>query len=220
MTKILFPHAIEKIEDMIQFTNTYIENTKTLKQQLEQHFTNNTTTTLITKRLDLANDTFTTTTYTGKIKSIDANLCVMQIDYSGIAPGKTIFNREKTFRFDSFLGEIPVLSEDDIPCENKMNFNKEYATFLDQVKLFLAGYVGTKEKKKLNFIYTNLFVPGVQSYHFNAEVQEINASNIKVNIAYSLARFENKENCIYNSIPRTSIRPFVTPTTMLIGIAA
>lgn len=218
MKNILYTDPTLTPSQLIQFTERYQQSTLELKERVAKAYIDKQPLVLITKRLDLKRGTFTTRQNFGKVATINNDSFEMQVDYIlSEEGGKTVINSKQTFRFDSYFGEIPVSAFDIVPVELNQQLNASYALFLEQFKAEIKPFV--KTGTTFNFLYHNHFVEGMKDYYINASVEELNTSNFALKIKYTHGF--THDGCYYNSVPRGAIiRPFITPITMFVGIAA
>ncbi len=206
-----------KPENLITFTEQYKLGIDAFKQQLLKACIDSTPISVTSKRLDLKKGTFTSRENYGKILSVNGVTFEMHIEYTiSEGGGKTVLHTKQIFRFDSYLGEIPVPAADVIPCELNHELNKGYASFLEEFKYKMKPYIG--QPTKFNFLYNNFFIENMKDYYMSASITEINVSNFRLIVKYSHGFTES--GYYYNTIEREVIRPFLTPTTMFVGIAA
>ncbi len=209
-------------DKLVVFTEKYNETLPDLRKFLLKNAGSGVTTQVHLKRLNLKDTTFTNMTARGVVTKVEDNLFIMKNGYTKTSPNSITEFGEKVIRFDSFLGEIPVLTEEVVPCQVNHEFNSEYTLFLQEVKNHLRKYEG--KSKTFNMNFKNFFVPNLINYYLNASVLKVNESNVELAIKYSVGTIkpnsiEPEGGCYYNTIPRVGVRPFITPITLLTGVS-
>lgn len=209
-------------DKLVVFTKKYNETLPDLKKFLLKHAGSGMVAQVNLKRLNLKDATFGDSVARGIITQIGDNQFTMQNGYTKTGIGGITEFVEKVIRFDSFLGEIPVLTKEVVPCQVNNQFSGEYTLFLEEVKNHLRKYEG--KSKTFNMCFKNFFVPNLTNYYLNASVLKVNESNVELAIKYSVGTIkpnpvEPEGGCYYNTIPRIGVRPFITPVTLLTGVS-